>query len=498
VVSRVANGGRDWVVILVGKPKAPVSLPAREWKVVADAPRPTPSPVAAVPPMRPTPPPVRLPPVVTVRAVAASAVRTRGPAPALRAGEGPQGDLPRPVPAPERGSATPGPVVNRADARQALEALRLGVVPPRGLSRLTVGRDAEQARIQGLVRKAGGMLVLSGGYGAGKTHLVELAEAEALANNMLVARASFDPVEVPPSHPLRVYSALMTGLRYPEGTGRGLAPLLDRLTGSSAHCEPGGTSAHRWLTPALWAQTRFAGGTLAADLLTWVEGGADEKAVLDGRLRGCGYPGKMLLSLPDYRTFGQVMAYLLGGIATWARDAGWSGFLVLLDEAEYFEHLETTSREMAENVLRYLAMGALPDSDLPFHSGSVYRGGHPIYKEIPPRFAPDQPLSVLCAFTPNRRIDAALAGIVSKNAMVHLDPIAASTFPQLAENVLGMVREAHPDLAPPQSDQLAVSRALAAAWEDGRATNTRQAARMLVEFWDLYRLSPERARRSLG
>lgn len=396
------------------------------------------------------------------------------------------------------GAQPPPPKRNeRADARQALEALRLGVVPPQGLSRLTVGRDVEQRRLRGLAEDARGMVVLSGGYGAGKTHLVELAEAEALAANMLVARATFDPEEVPPSHPLRVYAALMTGLRYPEGTGRGLAPLFDRLAGSKGHAEPYGAATHRWLTPALWAHARYGGGRLAADLLEWAEGAPQDLESLRMRLHDAGWAGRRLLALPDYRTFGQIMAHLLGGVAAWAKDAGWGGLLVLLDEAEYFDHLDTTARGMAENVLRYLAIGALPDEQLPFDPRQVYRGGHEVHQDISPRFREDQPLAVLCAFTPNPRIDAALPGIVPSRAVLPLDPLHALAFPRLADNVLQMVREAHPDLDPGASHQERVKKALADAWEEGRVANTRQAARMLVEHWDLYRFEPARALRAL-
>lgn len=469
VVTRMVNGGRHWIVTLDGKPSTPVALPAREFSVIQ-------APEGAR--IDSTKVPVPTPDAVVTEPAVPDAVV-------------PDAVVPSPASHDTRESS------ERADVRQALEALRLGVVPPQGLSRLTVGRDVEQGRLRTLVDNARGMLVLSGGYGAGKTHLVELAEAEALASNMLVARATFDPQEVPPSHPLRIYAALMTGLRYPEGPGRGLAPLFDRLAASATHTQPSGASAHRWLTPALWAHATYPGGTLAAELLEWVQGAPHDKEALSHRLLDAGWRGRPLLVLPDWRTFGQVMAHMLGGIATWARDAGWSGLLVLLDEAEYFDHLDTTARGMAENVLRFLAMASLPDAELPFDPSSVYRGGHAVHKDVSPRFREDQPLAVMCAFTPNPRINDALPNVVRPLAVLHLEPIHASTFPRLADNVLQIVRDAHPGLTSNAAHEHMVKRALASAWEEGRVTNTRQAARMLVEHWDLYRDDPSRAVRAL-
>lgn len=460
VVTRLVNGGRQWVVVLDGKPRTPVMLAAKDLRVLGG------KAVATAP----APPPEAL---RTVRMVNPAAARP----PTAR---------------------EPSPVLDHADARQSLEALRLGVVPRRGLARLTVGREQELKRIRALAENAGGMVVLSGGYGSGKTHLVELAEAEALAANMLVARATFDPIEIPPSHPLRVYGALASGIRYPDGPGRGLAPLFDRLASSRAHTDPRGASFHRWLSPVLWVHARYGGGELAADLLEWVEGTPQFKEELQLRLSRSGWEGPKLLTLRDYRTFGQIMAHLLGGIAQWARDAGWRGLLVCLDEAEYFDHLDSTAREMAENVLRYLAVATLPDEALPFNPARLYRGGHRVHRSIPTRFRSGQPLAAICAFTPNPRIDEALPRVVGGAQVLPVEPVSPSQFPKLADQVLELVREVHPSLDPPDAHRRQVKRALADAWEDGRIDTTRKAARMLIELWDLYRIDPARALRALG
>lgn len=443
---RVVNGGRDWVVRFDGRPHTPYFFPARSFR---------------------TSPP---------------AARPRPVAPA-----------PRPAPAPAVRDAPLGV----ADGRQALEALRLGVVPSRGVSRLTVGRDAELARVRALVHARRGLMVLSGGYGSGKTHLVELVEAEALAAGMLVARASFDPDEIPPSNPLRVYAALASSLRYPQGTVRGLRPLLDRLAGSADHAEPGGAAFHRWLSPATWALGR-ADGAVADVLIEWLEGAPHDKDELERRLRSAGWRGPSLLTLRDYRTFGQIMGHLLGGVAQWAKDAGWNGLVVCLDEAEYFDHLGATARELAANVLAYLAVGALPDRELPFAPDDLYRGGQPTHRRVTARFAQDQPLAVVCAFTPNPRTDHALRGLVPAAAFVPIEPVGPASFARLADGVLDLVRSAWPALDPPAKDRAWIAHALRDAYDAGTVTSTRQAARLLVEFWDLYRAEPQRALRALG
>lgn len=381
-----------------------------------------------------------------------------------------------------------------ADLRQALEALRLGVVPAAGLEALTVAREAELAAIRDLVASARGLLLLSGGYGTGKTHLIEVAENRALSSGMLVARATFDPVEVPPSHPLRLYRALARGIRYPGGTATGLQPLLEKLAGSRAHRTHDGERFHRYLTPAAWS-LEFGDDVLVEDLVAWVEGQLPQvNRELTGDLRRFGWPGPSLLALPDYRTFGQIMAYLLGGIATWARDAGYRGLLVLVDEAEYLDQLESVSRDMATNVLRYLAAASLDREELAFDPAAVYRGGQSVHRAIPESFVPDQPLAVMCAFTPHPTVNQVLRGIVGRRERIlDLDPIPLAELGLLADQILALYREAWPHLDPPEADRRVVKAAITGAFRRGEMQNTRQAARLVVEFWDLYRSDAARA-----
>ncbi|MFZ5479357.1 MAG: BREX system ATP-binding domain-containing protein [Myxococcota bacterium] len=435
VVLRVVEGGRRWSVVFDARPRVPYRLSPRDLRAPAPP-----------PPLRPLPTP-------DVAAV------------------------PR--------------------ARQCLEALRMGVVPAWGLDRLTVGRDTELASIEALLAARSGMRVLCGGYGTGKTHLVEVAEARARASHWLVARASFDAVEVPPSHPIRLYRELAASLSYPDDPRRGLLPLLDRLLDSRAHL-PGGSRAHGWLTPALWARAHVEDASLLEDTVAWAAGEAVWMEELRRGLARAGLDGAPMLALPDYRTFGQLMAHLLGGIAAWAKDAGYAGLLVLLDEAEYLDRLGAASQEMAQNVLKFLAVGAMPRASLAFDPEKVYRGGHDVHRRVPTRFAEDQPLAVLCAFTPHPGIERVLGGISrTPEWWLPLEPVRRGRLGDLADRVLEIAREVYPALDPRPEDREALRRALLTAWDGGQVENTRDAARMAVEYWDLYRASRERAARAL-
>lgn len=376
----------------------------------------------------------------------------------------------------------------------------MGVVPPSGLERYTVGRDKEIRRLQAFIESRRGLLVIEGHYGTGKTHLIELATAEALAAGFLTSRVSFDSVEVPPSNPLRVYREVVANLCYPpDGVpGGGLGPLLERLIPKRRHRQPGTTESHRYLSPALFAKAEGSAEAWEA-VQTFVEGRGGSNADEANRvLRRCGWRGETILALPDYRTFGQVFLYLVGGIATWARDAGFRGLAVFFDEAEAFDTLERTSREFAETVLRYFAASTLPASSLPFKVNDLYRGGQPVHRGLPHVFQADQPLLACFAFTPLPEVARAIeqAGIGPRR-VVELVPLAPKLLPELAERLARLYGELYPTTPP---DPAAVARLIEHIERGVRfdyLSTTRAVTRLAVEYLDVARHVPESAAKAL-
>jgi hypothetical protein len=372
-------------------------------------------------------------------------------------------------------------------ARQALEALRLGVVPREHLEAITLGRDEELARVQDLLDQGSGMCMMRGPYGTGKTHLLDLVESKALGEGYLVARVTFDGNEVPPSHPIRIYGALMRSLSYPDEVGTGLRPLLERLGPSSEHIQ--GAGYQRWLSPALYA-VHNCDWEFSETMIDFVSGlVADDHESLFRQLRRWGYPCEEgMLALSDYRTFGQIMANMLGAVAVWARDAGYKGLVLLMDEAEYLDRLNRVSKEMAENVIKYLVMATMDESEYLFASEEVYRGGHPVHRAIPVRYSDEQNLVVCSAFTPNPELDAVLESLfVDDSTSMNLESLQPADYRELASRITELVALVYPSFRPLEEHRQRIQEALMDAYECGLIHSTRDAARMVVAFWDLYR-----------
>ncbi|MFM2246071.1 MAG: hypothetical protein RL071_2145 [Pseudomonadota bacterium] len=399
-----------------------------------------------------------------------------------------------------------------AAARAALEALRLGVVPRSGLGALTVGREAERARIGALLDAGRGALAVLGPYGAGKSQLLEIARADAIARGWAVAGLSFDAIERPPTHPLRLYAALMADLRVPGSAEPGLLPLLRQLGPRPALL--GGPLTHRWLSAALWATCRAEGAlprpeaargaegaeaTLAEDLRDFVEARSHhDPGALAARLHRAGYRGPRPLGLPDYRTFGQIMAHLLSGLAAWCREAGHHGLLLLLDEAESAARLPPLARAFAADVLRYLALAALPAEALPFSAAALRAGGHPAHQAVPACATPDPPLALIAASTPDPGVEEALAHAIPEDRWLRLPLLGPRHLPQLAARVAALVAAARPGPPPPPGLEAALTQAVLRATAAGQVQTPREAARLLVEAWDLWRWRPALLPRALG
>ncbi|MCC7209496.1 MAG: DUF2791 family P-loop domain-containing protein, partial [Anaerolineae bacterium] len=116
--------------------------------------------------------------------------------------------------------------------RQALEALRVGVVPVQHVEDLTIGLETERLSLERALKRTqehgGDAVAVIADYGFGKSHFLELTARTALRLNFVVASASLDLVEVPPGKAREIYRALIPSLRYPDHDRRGLRPLLDR------------------------------------------------------------------------------------------------------------------------------------------------------------------------------------------------------------------------------------------------------------------------------
>lgn len=377
----------------------------------------------------------------------------RSPAPAAQA----QAPAPAPAPAtataqaPARAPAAPASPptlrapIDRDEAWQTLEALRLGVVPARGVREYTVARDAELAAVDGMLLAGRGCRVVWGDYGAGKTHLLEAAEQLALERGYAVARVTLDPTEHGLQHPLRLYRAIAERVRSLDHAQPGLEHILDRLVDSAAHNRCDGASASRFFSPYAFV-ARLGEPVLTERFADYVRGEAVPLEVLNQCLTTLRWGGPRLLALSDFRTYGRMYVHLISTLAVWCKDAGLTGLALFFDEFERVDTLSSSERLLALDVFRHYAAVLMERADLVFDPERLYRGGQEVHKNLPLRFRADLPLVGMFALTPLGDIEASYrSATASRRYDLRLAPLRRRDLQALVPRLAALYRRAYPE-----------------------------------------------------
>ena len=428
---------------------------------------------------------------------------------------------------------------------RVVEAMRLGVVPDESVDAYTVGRDTEldlvDTDLGALAHGAGNLRVLLADYGAGKTHLLEVIARRALAQNFLVARVVLDAEGAAPSHPGRVYRGLIDQLTYPErpdAPRQGLSPLFERaLQSPTARARfdlperpsvtperPSVTSQHRpsvtpqrpsvdddsdrpepaphlYLSAALTHFERLsvdAHPELRDRLMRWIEGQPiGRNRDLDQELRRL--PGKhpTIYSLKDYRPWARIYAYLLSGIDTLARDAGYQGLVLLFDEAERFALLSSENRAHAETLFKAMAAASVGADAAPFEREDLSGGGLGVLQTLPARYHSRHGLLAIFAMTPDDQGVDVLRQAAPDDAFVDLKLLGGEDFEKLASRVLRLYRDAHEEPLPAALDAL-LPRIISGLHRHGLLNTPRQSMKFIVELLDIARRRPTRLRDAVG
>lgn len=345
------------------------------------------------------------------------------------------------------------------DLRQAIEALRLGVVPRSFVRDYTVARETELAAFEALLGEGEGLRLLWGDYGTGKTHLLDVYETMALAAGWVTSRVTLDPRETPPSHPQRLFCEIVRSLRYPDDPGEGLDPLFLKLADSPDHRRPRGKRSSRVLSPVLYAFSHPE-----SEAASWAEdyvgGYPMDTAYGERELARIGWRGARPLALSDYRTYGRMYVHLVGTLSAWAADAGYKGLVVLFDEVEYIDMVRGEAKDLAKEVLQHYAAVTLPRARLAFDPGKLYRGGHAVHRAIPLKYTEDQRLVVLMALTPLPEAQEVARKILADHEEdLDLTPLRARDYAELVGRIGRLYARAYPGFAVPDATAARIAEA---------------------------------------
>ncbi len=416
-------------------------------------------------------------------------------------------------------------------ALRLVEALRTGVSPGQWAHLYSIGRDSELALVDSELAQChdgGAVRVFLGDYGSGKTHMLDLVKERALQDNFLVARAVLDEVEVVPSHPQRVYRALVDNLAYPDcDDAEGLYHLFkravtahqllnsevssdadedtvafiksldrERLTGMFSRS---GKYFHHYLSPALAYFECLTSPKHALDpmsdelvdhLLNYIEGRSvvSNKELNDMlRLHTRFNPGH-IFAVRDQKTLAHLYAYLLGGIAALAKAVGYTGLVLLLDEAEMTGLLSHQAQALAELLFGYYSAMAVGAEGVRFDVSRAPRGGQRIHRSFSPVFCTPSNVYCIFAMTNEDKGLSLLKNIIKDGCFSNLACIRAEDCRKLCRSLVDLYLMAYPQVSLGSDIEKPMGELVYRGVANGRFGTPRLILKFIIETLDMSRL----------
>lgn len=376
------------------------------------------------------------------------------------------------------GSAWPGlPPAYRPEPlspaqRQAsrwLEALRLGTVGSSRGDAFTVGRQAEIALIQADLRqvsqRGGACRVFCGAYGSGKSHLLELAARQSLAQGaMAVSRVVLDRQRVSAHRPRRLYREIVNGLTLPNSGGADclghepglpspgvatLARILDlAAAGQVGMAGQDPLERHPYFSPLLAVWPRLASNSAGRrELLYWVAGGERQTNRQLRQLvrRESGSDPGPLYAIKDHRTVWNQLTSLLTGLSCLIRQTGLAqGLVLVVDEAEMCALPSALDQRYGDRTLTGLCAAALGQRAVRRPELLRQAGGHQASRDFPAFHRSRSHLYLVLAMASRAGGREVLRQLLPGEIFVQLSPLSQGQAAQLIERIVAVYRQAFP------------------------------------------------------
>jgi hypothetical protein len=254
--------------------------------------------------------------------------------------------------------------LDHISAKRLLEAFRLGIVPHQDIEYFTYGRGFEISEIEdGLKRLqqgSGDVYLVEGGYGSGKTHLLEYIHHLSLRYGFATTYCELSIQETPLYRPKRVYRELAHNLRYIRDS---VEYRFRDLLRAAADIR---VRDHCFLTPVLGYLRHFEDIDSDNEVFwQWIEGESTKEYAIDPhapfRVRG----GQKIPALYDFSTAADYYSYILSGLSYLSHESGFGGLVIILDEVETITHIwDYTFYDRGLSFLKGMIQSALDRQEL--------------------------------------------------------------------------------------------------------------------------------------
>jgi len=204
-------------------------------------------------------------------------------------------------------------------SRIIIESLRLGGVPQNHAEDFTYGRNEEIARIMNWLEGNEGSLIITGEYGVGKSHFLEILASRAPHKGWALAKVEIDPNETPFHKPKKIYQHIVNTFSYKKD---------DTILGFDDFIRGVAESKNSFEKQKLLSHPYF--GILINNWDTM-----DDKSDILDWIKGDGGKPPSFPQMPDYQTAANIYSNLISAIGWSAKNIlGMNGIVIIFDEAE--------------------------------------------------------------------------------------------------------------------------------------------------------------------
>ena len=255
--------------------------------------------------------------------------------------------------------------------RKAFEAMNLGVIPPdpSQLIGLTIGSQKFTTEVKCWLKNApteGLCKAFFGFYGAGKSHHLQLIKAISLKKGWVTAFLEFDPKSADPAKPHLVYQGLMNGLTFPKRENRscteGFFGLVKEIRNSWDRIRDGRYFRRSpWFSRALDVLHYFPHSEEDKEYVSgvgWLAGQVSHVTAIRKLASRAGLRGSDIPIMPRVKETGDIYVFHLVVLNEICKALGYSGLVLILDEAEHVRGYNVRRKERANNFFDILARSA--------------------------------------------------------------------------------------------------------------------------------------------
>ncbi len=384
------------------------------------------------------------------------------------------------------------------NARWIIEALRLGIVPHQQVEQFSCGREVEMEKMDEWLSSGDGCMMLSGAYGAGKSHMLNLTLTRALRQGWAVALVEIDPEETPFNQPKKIYRQIIRSFRYTNGERH--CTFADFVADICSAQDPGASGTireHPIIGKLISARSQETSRSVDdqeytdEDLQNWIEG---EEIIIPGLPR-----------LDNFQTMGNLYCNILSGIG-WGvtHMLGLRGLLILMDEGESIDKSWDSGVQSAnaENFLKGLILMANNDTNLKLEAEALHHhryggmfdaqntgsltklryGGRKKHL-LPFTWGETSHVKMLFSFVPEI-VEVVNTTIIHDDEIwqqirkIELSPLDERDFMELSENIRAMYARAYHYSAPESIEPVL------------KRDKTRRFVKSVVEALDVMRFNP--------